>query len=55
MICEILHPIFDALDDAFGFRGFGCGGNCGSVERTRLQMSNAQNLRRINQRKGNPQ
>ena len=52
MICEILHPIFDALDDEFGFHGLECGGNCGSVERTRLQMSNAQNLRRINQRKG---
>ena len=52
MICEILHPIFDALDDEFGFHGLVCGGNCGSVRRTMRQLSNAQNLRRINQRKG---
>ena len=23
MICESLHPIFDALDDEFGFHGLG--------------------------------
>ena len=27
MICKILHPIFDALDDEFGFYGLGYGGN----------------------------
>ena len=53
MICEILHPIFDALDDEFGFHGLGCGGNCGSVRRVRRQIGNVQNLRRIKQRKGN--
>ena len=52
MICEILHPIFDALDDEFGFRGLGCGGNYESVRRAKWQIGNAQNLRRINQRKG---
>ena len=29
MICEILHPIFDALDDEFGFHGFGL---CGELQ-----------------------
>ena len=52
MICEILHPIFDALDDEFGFRGLGCGGNYESVRRAKWQIGNAQNLRRIKQRKG---
>ena len=52
MICEILRPIFDALDDESGFHGFGCGGNCGSVRRAKGQIGNAQNLRRIKQRKG---
>ena len=55
MICEILRPIFDALDDEFGFHGLGFGGNWGSVKKTKGQISNAQNLRRIKQRKGNPQ
>ena len=55
MICEILHPIFDALHDESGFHGLSCGGNCGSVRRSKWQISNAQNLRRIKQRKGNPQ
>ena len=27
MICEILHPIFDALDDEFRFHGLDCSGN----------------------------
>ena len=27
MICEILHPNFDALDDELGFHGLDCGGN----------------------------
>ena len=26
MICEILRPNFDALDDGFGFHGLGCDG-----------------------------
>jgi hypothetical protein len=26
MMCEILHPIFDALDDEFGFHGLDCDG-----------------------------
>ena len=25
MICEFLHPIFDALDDELGFHGLDCG------------------------------
>ena len=57
MICEFLHPIFDALDDEFGFHGLGCGGNWGAIVETRWQIGNAQNLpklRRIKQRKGNP-
>ena len=33
MICEILHLIFDALDDEFGFHGLDCGGECGAVRR----------------------
>ena len=52
MICEILRPVFDALDDEFRFHGLVCGGNWGAGRRARLQMSNAQNLRRIKQRKG---
>ena len=48
MIYEILLPIFDALDDEFGFHGLGCD----SVVSAKKQMSNAQNLRRIKQRKG---
>ena len=52
MICEILHPIFDALDDEFRFHGFGCSGNFGSVRRAEGQIGNVQNLRRIKQRKG---
>ena len=51
MICEILCPIFDALDDEFGFHGLGCGWKCGSVRRAMLQIGNADKLRRINQRK----
>ena len=31
MICEILRPIFDALDVEFGFPGLGCGGYFGAV------------------------
>ena len=53
MICEILHPIFDALDAELGFHGLGCCENCRAIGKTRMQMGNAQNLRRINQRKGN--
>ena len=53
MICEILRPIFDALDNESEFHGLGCGGDCGSVRSTMRQLSNAQNLRRIKQRKGN--
>ena len=52
MICEILHPIFDALDDEFRFHGLDCGGNWGAIVETKWQIGNAQNLRRINQRKG---
>ena len=52
MICEILHPIFDALDDEFGFHGLVCGGNWGAGRRAMRRLSNAQNLRRIKQRKG---
>ena len=52
MICEILHPIFDALDDESEFHGLNYGSNCGSFGKAWPQMSNAQNLRRINQRKG---
>ena len=52
MICEILHQIFDALDDELRFHGLGCGGKCEAVGKTRWQIGNAQNLRRINQRKG---
>ena len=55
MICVILHPIFDALDAEFGFHGLGCGGNCRAVKKARWEICSAQNLRRINQRKGNPQ
>ena len=51
----LLHPIFDALDDEFGFHGLDCGGNCGAVRKAKWQIGNAQNLRRIKQRKGNPQ
>ena len=52
MICEILHPIIDALDDEFRFHGLVCDGECRSVERALRQIGNAQNLRRIKQRKG---
>ena len=52
MICQILHPIFDALDDEFGFHGLDCGENYGSVRRAKMQVDNAQNMRRIKQRKG---
>ena len=52
MICEILHPIFDAFDAEFRFHGLECGGNCGSVRRSNGQIGNAKNLRRIKQRKG---
>ena len=52
MICEILHPIYDALDDEFGFHGFGCGGNCGSVRRAKGQIGNAQNCVALNKEKG---
>ena len=31
MICEILHPSFDALDDEFRFHGLDCGGYFGAV------------------------
>ena len=55
MIFEILHQIIDALDDEIGFHGLGGGGNCGSVKQAKGQIGNAQNLRRIKQRKGNPQ
>ena len=54
MIYKILHPIFDALDDEFGFHGLGVWrGIAGSVKRAKSQIGNAQNLRRIKQRKGN--
>ena len=53
MIYEILHPIFDALEDEFGFHDLDCDENHGSVRRVRMQMGNAQNLRRNNQRKEN--
>ena len=53
MIFEILHPIFDALDDELGFHGLVCGGNCRSVRRAKRQIGNAQKMRRINQRKEN--
>ena len=53
MICEFLRPIFDALDDEFGFHGLGCEENYRLVRKSRWQISNAQNLRRIKQRKGN--
>jgi hypothetical protein len=52
MICEILRPIFDALDAAFGFHGLGCEKNYRPVRKSKWQIGNAQNLRRINQRKG---
>ena len=52
MICEFLRPIFDALDDKIRFHGLNCGRNCESVSRAKWQIGNAQNLRRINQRKG---
>ena len=52
MICEILRPIFDALDDEFGFHGLGCEKNYRPVRKSRWQIGNAQNLRRIKQRKG---
>ena len=52
MICEILHLIFDALDDEFRFHDLDCSEECGSVRGAKKQISNAQNLRRINQRKG---
>ena len=52
MICEILRPVFDALDDEFEFHGLDCGGNYESVRRAKWQIGNAQNLRRIKQRKG---
>ena len=55
MICEILHPIFDALDAEFGFHGLDCGGECRSVERALRQIGNAKNLRSIKQRKWNLQ
>ena len=55
MICEILHPIFDALHDESGFHGLDCGGECRSVSRARRQVGKVQNLRRIKQRKGNQQ
>ena len=53
MIYEILLPIFDALDDEFGFHGLDCGGNWEAGRSARWQIGNAQNLRRINQRKRN--
>ena len=55
MICEILRPVFDALDDEFRFHGLVCGGNWGVGRRAKGQLINAQKLRRIKQRKGNPQ
>ena len=55
MICEILYLIFDALDDEMRFHGLGYGGNCQSVRRGKRQIDDAQNLRHIKQRKGNPQ
>ena len=32
MICEFLHPIFDALADEFGFHGLDCGGEFGYAQ-----------------------
>ena len=52
MICEILQPIFDALDGEFRFHGLECTLNCRSVRRAKWQIGNAQKLRRIKQRKG---
>ena len=51
MICEFLHPIFDALDDEFGFHGLDCEKNYRPVRKSRWQIGNAQYLRRIKQRK----
>ena len=55
MICEILHLIFDALYDKFAFHGLGCVGNWESVRRAKEQISKAQKLCRVKQRKGIPQ
>ena len=52
MICEILRPVFDALDDGLGFHGLGCGENLGVVSKEKWEICNAQNLRRSKQRKG---
>ena len=52
MICEILHPIFDAFDAEFRFHGLGCGWNCEAIGSARRQIGNAQNLSHIKQRKG---
>ena len=35
MICEILRPVFDALDDESGFHGLDCSGNCETVGKAR--------------------
>ena len=32
MICEILRPVFDALDDEFGFHGLDVAGNARQSE-----------------------
>ena len=51
MIYEILHPIFDALEDEFGFHGLGCDRDYRSIGIVKCQRGNAQNLRLIKQRR----
>ena len=36
MICEFLHPIFDALDDGLGFHGLDCDGNGGFNQESKM-------------------
>ena len=53
MICEILQPIFDALDGEFRFHGLVCGGNWGAGRRAKRKMAMPKICIALNKEKGN--